>query len=64
MNPEDRTILPQVAFTSFRARLRPPTKEEGFQEIFKIDFKVSSEIAIHRAAVKLRCRTYLREGFG
>ncbi|KAI9854978.1 MAG: hypothetical protein M1824_006487 [Vezdaea acicularis] len=39
MNPEDRTILPQVAFTSFRARLRPPTKEEGFQEIFKIDFK-------------------------
>ncbi|KAF2490902.1 PNK3P-domain-containing protein [Lophium mytilinum] len=38
-NPEKRTILPRVAFTSFTSRYREPRLEEGFQDIFRVDFK-------------------------
>ncbi|UPX17183.1 DNA kinase/phosphatase Pnk1, variant 2 [Ascochyta rabiei] len=37
-NPENRTMLPKIAFTSFASRHRAPKLEEGFQEIIKVDF--------------------------
>ena len=40
MNPENRKLLPRIAFTSFSARFREPTLKEGFDDIIKIDFKV------------------------
>ncbi|KAF2461511.1 polynucleotide kinase 3 phosphatase-domain-containing protein [Lineolata rhizophorae] len=40
MNPEARTILPKSAFAGFTARFREPKKEEGFEDITKVDFKV------------------------
>ncbi|KAF2235109.1 PNK3P-domain-containing protein [Viridothelium virens] len=39
MNPEQRSILPKMAFTGFMSRYREPTLKEGFQEIIKTDFK-------------------------
>lgn len=38
MNPEDRTILPKIAFTSFTSRYREPTLGEGFQDIIEVAF--------------------------
>lgn len=38
MNPEARAQLPVMAFTGFAARYQPPTIEEGFEDITKIDF--------------------------
>ncbi|KAI9883160.1 MAG: hypothetical protein M1823_005074 [Watsoniomyces obsoletus] len=40
MNPEDREMLPSVAFRSFASRFRPPKLDEGFQDITKLDFQV------------------------
>ena len=37
-------MLPKVAFTGFASRYREPKVEEGFQDITKVDFKVSSKI--------------------
>ncbi len=42
MNPEQRTLLPAVAFSGFAARFRRPTLEEGFEDITDIDFEVSN----------------------
>ncbi|OAK95989.1 PNK3P-domain-containing protein [Phaeosphaeriaceae sp. SRC1lsM3a] len=39
MNPEDRTILPRLAFTGFASRYREPKLSEGFTEIIKTDFE-------------------------
>lgn len=39
MNPEDRTQLPKMAFTSFTGRYREPTLDEGFQDITKVAFE-------------------------
>ncbi|KAE9979636.1 hypothetical protein EG327_006934 [Venturia inaequalis] len=39
LNPEDRTILPPVAFTSYRGRFEEPKLEEGFTDVFKVDFE-------------------------
>ncbi|OBT83175.1 hypothetical protein VE02_07734, partial [Pseudogymnoascus sp. 03VT05] len=39
MNPEKRTILPNIAFSSFNSKYRPPTLEEGFKEITEVKFK-------------------------
>ncbi|TLD22662.1 PNK3P-domain-containing protein [Venturia nashicola] len=39
LNPEDRTILPSVAFTSYRARFEEPKLNEGFTDIMKVDFE-------------------------
>ncbi|OBT51128.1 hypothetical protein VE04_07182, partial [Pseudogymnoascus sp. 24MN13] len=39
MNPEKRTILPNIAFTSFNSRYSPPTLKEGFKEITEVKFK-------------------------
>ncbi|KAF9637179.1 HAD-superfamily hydrolase subfamily IIIA [Lasiodiplodia theobromae] len=38
LNPESRTILPKLAFTSFASRYRIPQLKEGFQDITKVDF--------------------------
>jgi len=40
MNPESRTMLPKQAFTGFAARYSPPTLDEGFVDITKVDFEV------------------------
>lgn len=40
LNPENRTILPSIAFSDFRRRFEEPNVEEGFQDIVKVDFVV------------------------
>jgi len=40
MNPEQRKILPRVAFTGFASRFREPALKEGFQDITKVEFQV------------------------
>jgi len=40
MNPESRVMLPKQAFTGFAARYKPPTLDEGFVDITKVDFEV------------------------
>ncbi len=42
MNPEGRTKLPAVAFSSFVARFRDPTDDEGFDAVIRLDFVVRS----------------------
>ncbi|TVY82457.1 Bifunctional polynucleotide phosphatase/kinase [Lachnellula suecica] len=39
MNPEERTILPTIAFRTFSSRYKQPKLSEGFQDITEIDFK-------------------------
>ncbi|KAI4727080.1 PNK3P-domain-containing protein [Aureobasidium sp. EXF-10728] len=41
MNPESRTMLPKQAFTGFASRYSPPTLDEGFVDITKVDFEFS-----------------------
>ena len=41
MNPEKRTILPAMAFSSFRSRYEPPSLSEGFEDITEVSFEVS-----------------------
>ncbi|CZT20336.1 related to bifunctional polynucleotide phosphatase/kinase [Ramularia collo-cygni] len=38
MNPEDRMLLPKMAFNSFTSRYREPKLEEGFQDITEVAF--------------------------
>ncbi|KAH7030538.1 polynucleotide kinase 3 phosphatase-domain-containing protein [Macrophomina phaseolina] len=38
LNPEARSMLPKLAFTSFASRYRVPQLKEGFQDITKVDF--------------------------
>ena len=40
LNPEQRTILPHSAFSTFTARYREPELKEGFQDIVRVPFKV------------------------
>jgi bifunctional polynucleotide phosphatase/kinase len=47
MNPEKRTLLPKMAFSSFASRYRPPRIEEGFQDITTVDFKVGEAEIMH-----------------
>ena len=46
MNPEKRTILPAMAFSSFRSRYETPSLSEGFEDITEVSFEVSG-IAHH-----------------
>ncbi|KAL2430562.1 Bifunctional polynucleotide phosphatase/kinase [Exophiala dermatitidis] len=39
MNPEKRTQLPGIAFASFIKRFQEPSLDEGFQDIYKVDFE-------------------------
>jgi hypothetical protein len=41
-NPENRTILPKMAFTGYASRYRQPKLLEGFTDITTVDFKVST----------------------
>lgn len=41
MNPENRAILPKIAFTTFNSKFRKPTLAEGFQDITEVEFQVS-----------------------
>ncbi|KAI9714453.1 MAG: hypothetical protein M1820_000414 [Bogoriella megaspora] len=38
MNPENRQILPKMAFSSFVSRYREPTLKEGFEDIVRAEF--------------------------
>lgn len=42
MNPENRTLLPTPAFSSFQTRYRKPELSEGFQDITEVKFQVGS----------------------
>ncbi|KAJ4987269.1 polynucleotide kinase 3 phosphatase [Stagonosporopsis vannaccii] len=44
-NPEKRTMLPKLAFTSFASRYREPRLEEGFKDIVKVDFEFTGSDA-------------------
>jgi len=46
MNPEDRTSLPKIAFTSFASQYQPPTLKEGFEDILVVDFVVGSNLRV------------------
>lgn len=38
-----RSVLPQMAFTSFRANYEEPTLAEGFSELKQINFRFEGE---------------------
>ena len=40
MNPEKRALLPNIAFTSFNSKYKPPTLDEGFKDITEVKFQV------------------------
>ena len=40
MNPEKRTVLPRVAFTSYASRFNKPDVSEGFKDLTEIEFQV------------------------
>ncbi|KAJ4400513.1 DNA kinase/phosphatase Pnk1 [Didymella pomorum] len=44
-NPENRTMLPKLAFTSFASRFRTPKLDEGFKEIVTVDFELNGSDA-------------------
>jgi hypothetical protein len=46
LNPEDRAILPPIAFSDFRRRFEEPMLEEGFTDIVKVDFEVCYPMAL------------------
>ncbi|RPA97951.1 PNK3P-domain-containing protein [Choiromyces venosus 120613-1] len=39
VNPEKRTLLPKIAFTSFTSRFAEPRIDEGFQDMTKVEFQ-------------------------
>lgn len=39
-NPESRTLLPKLAFTSFASRFQEPKVEEGLQDVVRVPFEV------------------------
>ncbi|KAK0705763.1 polynucleotide kinase 3 phosphatase-domain-containing protein [Apiosordaria backusii] len=39
LNPEDRQLLPQLAFNGFKSRFKEPKDKEGFDEIVDLEFK-------------------------
>lgn len=48
MNPENRTVLPKLAYDSFASHLQAPTLEEGFADITVVDFLVSHSASFPR----------------
>lgn len=40
-NPENRSILPHLAFSSFASRFIKPSTAEGFKDVITLEFKVS-----------------------
>ena len=47
-NPEKRTLLPPVAFTSFVSRFIPPSMKEGFSEVLTVPFVFSGSEAARK----------------
>ncbi|KAM0274382.1 hypothetical protein ACHAQH_007884 [Verticillium albo-atrum] len=47
MNPESRTVLPQLAFNGFKSRFREPKAKEGFQDVTELEFKFRGTKAEH-----------------
>jgi len=41
MNRENRTLLPRMAFSGFASRYREPAVREGFEDITRVEFRVS-----------------------
>lgn len=39
MNPEQRTMLPKLAFTGYNARFKEPKVKEGFEDVVEVEFK-------------------------
>ncbi|KAK4641372.1 DNA kinase/phosphatase Pnk1 [Podospora bellae-mahoneyi] len=39
LNPEDRQLLPQLAFNGFKSRFKEPKDKEGFDDITEVEFK-------------------------
>lgn len=40
MNPENRSILPKIAFTTFNSRFQQPSLDEGLSDITEVEFQV------------------------
>lgn len=38
LNPEDREVLPEMAFTGFASRYKAPQESEGFQDVTEVAF--------------------------
>jgi hypothetical protein len=55
MNPESRTMLPKQAFTGFASRYSPPTLEEGFVDITRVDFEVRCRSISSRVQAAIKC---------
>ncbi|KAH1486678.1 hypothetical protein LV164_006543 [Aspergillus fumigatus] len=43
LNPESRARLPGIAFGDFLKRFKEPTMEEGFSDIFRVDFRFQGD---------------------
>ncbi|CAG9988615.1 unnamed protein product [Clonostachys byssicola] len=43
LNPEQREVLPKLAFTGFASRHKPPQVKEGFQDVIEVDFTFRGE---------------------
>ncbi|OJJ47468.1 hypothetical protein ASPZODRAFT_130948 [Penicilliopsis zonata CBS 506.65] len=39
LNPESRDLVPTIAFTGFSSKLQEPTVEEGFHDVYRVDFR-------------------------
>ncbi|KAM3451641.1 hypothetical protein MY3296_005166 [Beauveria thailandica] len=39
LNPENREVLPDVAFTGFQSRYKAPQESEGFQDVTEVEFR-------------------------
>ena len=46
MNPENRSILPPMAFRSFASRYVKPALSEGFQDITDVEFMVGNKLLL------------------
>lgn len=49
MNPENRVILPGMAFRGFASRYQRPATSEGFQDITEVEFTVRHCLCIRSA---------------
>lgn len=39
-NPDNRSVLPHLAFSSFASRFVKPSTKEGFEDVITLEFKV------------------------
>ncbi|KAK7532386.1 polynucleotide kinase 3 phosphatase-domain-containing protein [Phyllosticta citribraziliensis] len=48
LNPEHRSMLPKLAFSSFTSRFRAPRLDEGFQDVLDVGFKFDGDDEVRR----------------